>query len=103
MTREFLPSRRAAASFDFLVGGICYTATLGYFDDGRVGEVFVDGPKSGSDAETNGSDAAAILSVALQYGVPPEAFTRSMQRDSEGRPLGPIGVVVDLLVARGEG
>lgn len=100
MTREMLPARRAATSFDVNVRGVSYTATLGYYDDGRVGEVFVDGPKTGTDVETNASDAAAILSVALQHGVPPAALARSVQRDGDGRPLGPVGVLVDLLALR---
>lgn len=71
--------------------------------DGCVGEVFVSDPKSGSDAEINASDAAAILFVAMQMGVSPKVFQKSVKRDSAGRPTGPIGAVVDLLAAGGEG
>ncbi|UOK72999.1 hypothetical protein [Ancylobacter polymorphus] len=99
MTRELLPVRRFAESMSFTLGNIFYVVTLGYYDDGRVGEVFVGGPKSGSDAETNARDAAAILSIAMQYGVPPAAFATAVHRDSEGVPLGPIGAVVDHLAA----
>lgn len=103
MTREMLPVQRYAESMSFMLANIFYTVTLGYFDDGRVGEVFVGGPKSGSDAETNARDAAAILSIAMQYGVPPAAFRTAVQRDSSGVPLGPIGAVVDHLAARADG
>lgn len=64
-----------------------------------VGDVCFGGPKSGSDAETNTRDAAAILSIAMQHGVPPAAFATAVQRDSDGVPLGPIGAVVDHLAA----
>lgn len=102
MTRESLPPRRFAENISFTIGRIPYVATLGFHEDGRIGEVFVAGPKSGSDAEINASDAAAILSIAMQHGVNPEVFRHAVKRDSRGIPTGPIGVVVDLL-AGGEG
>lgn len=103
MTREVLPARRFAENVSFFLGKILYSVTLGFYDDGRVGEVFIGGPKTGSDAETNARDAAAILSIAMQYGVPPSAFSTAVQRDSSGVPLGPIGAVVDLLAPPNSG
>lgn len=100
MTRDVLPARRFAESIGFSVGSIPYVATLGFHDDGRIGEVFIAGPKSGSDAEINASDAAVILSIAMQHGIDPAAFRHAVKRDSYGRPTGPIGAVVDLLAGR---
>ncbi|QIB32649.1 hypothetical protein [Ancylobacter pratisalsi] len=102
MSREPLPVRRFSESRDFLAAGMSFTATLGFYDDGRVGEVFIDGPKAGSDAEVNASDAAVLLSILLQHDISPAVLRRGMARDEEGRPLGPIGAVVDMLAGDGQ-
>jgi hypothetical protein len=40
-TRNRLPDRRPAESFELEVEGIRYTATLGRFPDGTIGELFL--------------------------------------------------------------
>ena len=45
MMRERLPDRREAELVDFAHNGHCWTATVSRFPDGRVAEVFIDGPK----------------------------------------------------------
>ncbi|MBS9476218.1 hypothetical protein [Ancylobacter radicis] len=102
MTRELLPTRRACESFDFEARGVTYTASLGFYDDGRLGEVFICGPKAGTDVELNARDAAVVTSIALQHGAAPDVLRHGLSRDEEGRPLTPIGTVLDLL-ASGEG
>ncbi|WP_428031513.1 hypothetical protein [Ancylobacter sp.] len=97
MTRETLPNRRPAESFDFEIGHIRYTATLGFYEDGRLGEVFLCGPKAGTDIEVNARDAAVVASIALQHGASPDVLRHGLSRDEEGRALSPIGKVLDLL------
>jgi len=41
MSRERLPNRRAAETFDIEASGLKYTATLGFRPDGRVVEIFL--------------------------------------------------------------
>jgi hypothetical protein len=41
--RERLPNRRSAITFNLDVGGMHYICTLGYYADGRLGEVFLKG------------------------------------------------------------
>ena len=96
-TRISLPLRRHAESFDFEHSGIGYTVTIGSYPDGRPGEVFIDGPKAGSGAQINATDAAVILSIAIQHGVPVEVLRGAVSRNSQGEPQGPIGTVLDLL------
>jgi hypothetical protein len=48
MNRERLPNRRAAETFEVEVNGLHYTATVGRFADGRIGEIFVQNSKPGS-------------------------------------------------------
>ena len=50
-----------------------FTVTVGFFDDGAMGEVFVDSRKTGGDVEAIARDAAVLLSLALQHGLRIEA------------------------------
>ena len=96
MSREPLPLRRPSEIFEFThppEAPIHYVATVGYFEDGRVAEIFVNGPKTGSGAAINAADAAVLVSVALQFGIPLDPLAR----DAAGRALGPIGALLDLL------
>jgi ribonucleoside-diphosphate reductase alpha chain len=99
VSREPLPTRRPAESFDFVARGVTYTATLGFYDDGRLGEVFLCGPKAGTDVEVNARDAAVVTSIALQHGASPEVLRHGLSRDEEGRALSPIGTVLDMLAS----
>jgi hypothetical protein len=95
--RERMPDRRASESFTFELNGLGFTATLSRFADGRIGELFLNNHKAGNQADTNARDSAIILSFALQHGADIEAIRRALCRDSQGRALGPIGAVLDLL------
>ena len=95
--RRALPARRSAETLDFSHDGIRYTLTVGFYPDGRPGEIFIDGPKAGSGAQVNATDAAVILSIAMQHGVPVETLRAAVSRNAAGEPTGPIGAVLDLL------
>jgi hypothetical protein len=100
MTRERLPSRRSALTFDFEHAGLKYVATVGRFADGRVAEVFIQNHKSNSGADVNARDAAITFSFAVQHGADPEAIRRALCRDSQGRPSGPLGAALDAIAER---
>jgi len=68
--REKLPNRRFAETRDLQVGGLRYTATLGFYPDGRIGEIFLTNHKAGSQAGVPASDSAVLCSLLLQHGVP---------------------------------
>jgi hypothetical protein len=72
--RERLPNRRAAKTFDVEAGGLRYTTTIGFFPDGRIGEIFLTNHKAGSAAGVTASDSAVLCSIALQHGVPIETL-----------------------------
>jgi ribonucleoside-diphosphate reductase alpha chain len=40
---------------------------------------------------------SVVCSFALQYGVPLDVIRHALIRDGQGRPNGPLGVVLDLL------
>jgi hypothetical protein len=105
MTRENLPQRRANETFEFVHPpgtATRYSATLGFYDDGRIGEIFIDGAKVGSDAEINTSDAAVLMSIALQHGATVSVLRHAVSRNSQGVALGVMGALLDVLAA-GEG
>ena len=106
MTRERLPLRRQAETFEFehvnpSGKATAYVATLGFFDDGRLGEIFISSPKVGTDADIAVRDAAILASFALQHGVTVETVRSAMTRDARGRPEGVLGTLLDLLAKEG--
>ena len=94
-TRRRLPNRRAAETFEIEVGGLRYTATVGRFADGTIGEVFLNNHKSNSAADVNARDAAIAFSFAIQHGADPEAIRKALSRDSNGNASGPLGAALD--------
>jgi hypothetical protein len=95
--RERLPNRRAAETWDIQVGGLRYTISVGYYESGRIGEIFIQNHKQGSQAGLMAADSAVLCSIALQHGVPIETLRHALMRDGRGKPSGPLGVVLDQL------
>jgi hypothetical protein len=93
--RRRLPHRRLAETFSFEVAGLKYTATVGRFPDGSVGEIFLQNHKPGSQSDFNARDSAIAASLALQHGTPLETIRGAILRDSQGRPSTPLGVALD--------
>lgn len=99
MTREAMPWRRRGETFEMDWGGYAskYTITVGYYADGRLGEVFINGGKSGEMVEAIARDGAVLLSVALQSGASLAAMAKAVTRDGQGHPSSLIGAVIDRL------
>lgn len=71
MVRIKLPNRRRAPSFDIKdeYGKIILRVQVGFYPDGRPGEVFFDGPRYGTfSQELMGGCAAVAISLAWQNG-----------------------------------
>ena len=98
--RERLRNRRLAETFDLEVAGLRYTCTVGRFDDGRIGELFLTNHKSNSQADTNARDSAIVFSFAVQHGADPAAIRRALCRDSNGNASGPLGRALDMIAER---
>ena len=106
MSRKRLPDTRQAVTKKFKVGDMRLYATAGFYEDGRLGEVFIKADRKGSFA-TGALDAWAIcLSLGLQHGVPLEVYTtklRGMRFEPDGLtgdPKFPMCSSVIDLVAR---
>jgi ribonucleoside-diphosphate reductase alpha chain len=77
--REKLPRDRASRTFEFRVADCKGFVTVGQYDDGRPGEIFIRVSKQGSTLAGIMDSFAIANSHGLQYGVPlrsyVEAFT----------------------------
>lgn len=98
--RRALPARRRCENFAIGHGGLAkaYQVTVGYYEDGRLGEVFINGGKSGEAVESIARDGAVLMSIALQYGATIETLAKAITRDTAGRPQTIVGVVLDRLL-----
>lgn len=99
MARDTLPNRRACATFEMKHGGqnTVFAITVGYYADGRIGEVFISGAKAGSEIDAIARDGAVLLSIALQYGVPLETVKHAISRNVDSSAITIIGAVIDQL------
>ena len=69
-TREKLPRNRTSRTFEFRVADCKGFVTVGEYDDGRPGEVFLKVAKQGSTLAGVMDSLSISISYALQYGVP---------------------------------
>ncbi len=98
--REGLLDRRDHNTMNFVTAAdFSDTAGLGYFDDGRLGEIFVNAEKTGTAVETAARDSAVVASLALQHGVPPEAIRCALTGNGDGSASGALGTLLDLLAS----
>jgi hypothetical protein len=103
MIRRALPQRRASESFGLRFWNQNVTVTVGFYPDGAVGEVFIDGGKTGQDIQSTARDAAVVLSLALQHGTPIETIRHAVTRSGSGEAASILGAIVDALPATGRG
>jgi hypothetical protein len=98
--RRALPARRRSETFEVAFGGLHknHTITVGFYADGSIGEVFINGGKSGEQVEAIARDGAVLLSVALQMGVSLVTLRHAITRDGQGKPSSIVGAVVDRLM-----
>jgi ribonucleoside-diphosphate reductase alpha chain len=74
--RERMPRRRRSATFAFRVADCEGYATVGEYDDGRPGEVFVKVAKQGSTLAGIMDAFAISVSLGLQHGVPLATYVK---------------------------
>jgi hypothetical protein len=101
MTRVRLPDRRAAETVELEHGGQRFTVTIGFYPDGRPGEVFTHGARSGSNLDALLADACVVVSGLIQHGAKPRELAASMGRLGNSEPASVIGAVLDLVVCAG--
>jgi ribonucleoside-diphosphate reductase alpha chain len=72
--REKLPSRRKGYTQKASVGGHKVYLRTGEYDDGRLGEIFIDMHKEGAAFRSLMNNFAIAISLGLQYGVPLDEY-----------------------------
>ena len=99
MTRTRLPDRRFAETIALEHGGTRFMVTIGFYPDGRPGEVFTHGIRTGSSLDALLADACVVVSCLIQHGAEPGDLSASMGRLGNSEPASIIGAVVDLVAA----
>jgi ribonucleoside-diphosphate reductase alpha chain len=72
--RMKLPERRKGYTQKAVVGGHKVYLRTGEYEDGSIGEIFIDMHKEGAGFRAMMNNFAIAISVGLQYGVPLEEF-----------------------------
>jgi hypothetical protein len=96
MTRRRLPDRRPAETVNLEHDGQRFTVTIGFYPDGKPGEVFVHGIRTGSALDALLADACVVVSTLMQHGVEPRDLAASIGRFGNAEPASVIGAVIDL-------
>ncbi|WP_421862938.1 vitamin B12-dependent ribonucleotide reductase [Parvibaculum sp.] len=76
-TRDRLPDRRKGYTQKALVGGHKVYLRTGEYDDGQIGEIFIDMHKEGAAFRSLMNNFAIAVSLGLQYGVPLEEYVEA--------------------------
>jgi len=71
-----LPDTRKSITHKFSIGGTKGYLTVGQFDDGQPGEVFIQMAKAGSTVNGLMDTVGTLLSLCLQYGVPLDTLVK---------------------------
>lgn len=75
--RKILPKRRKGYTQKASVGGHTVYLRTGEYDDGKIGEIFIDMHKEGAAFRAMMNNFAIAISIGLQYGVPLDEFVDS--------------------------
>jgi len=88
-TRRKLPDRRKGYIQKAAVGGHKVYLHTGEYDDGELGEIFIDMHKEGAAFRSLMNNFAIAISIGLQYGVPLEEFVDAFVF-TRFEPAGPV-------------
>ncbi|MCZ6838507.1 MAG: vitamin B12-dependent ribonucleotide reductase [Alphaproteobacteria bacterium] len=87
--RRRLPNRRKGYTQKAIVGGHKVYLRTGEYDDGTLGELFLDMHKEGAAFRSLMNNFAIAVSIGLQYGVPLEEFVDAFTF-TRFEPSGPV-------------
>lgn len=89
--RRKLPRVRASKTYHFEIADLDGYFTVGEYDDGTPGEVFVNISKQGSTLSGLMDSFAISMSHGLQYGVPLKSYVKTLR----GTSFAPAGITDD--------
>jgi len=87
--RERMPDRRKGYTQKAVVGGHKLYLRTGEYDDGRLGEIFIDMHKEGAALRSLLNNFAIAISLGLQYGVPLDEYVDAFTF-TRFEPAGPV-------------
>ena len=88
-SRQRLPDRRKGYIQKSTVGGHKVYLHTGEYDDGELGEIFIDMHKEGAAFRSLMNNFAIAISIGLQYGVPLDEFVEAFVF-TRFEPAGPV-------------
>lgn len=91
---ETLPPRRSNRTIECMFYEFRFQLLVGYYSDGRIGEVTFAGPRRGSALCYIVADACAIISELLQRYVSIETLTELVGRTEDGGAESIIGEII---------
>ena len=103
--RERLPATRQSITHKFSIGGHEGYFTVGLFENGRPGELFIVIGKEGSTMGGLLNSIGILFSISLQYGVPLEALVHKFSHVrfepsgwTSNKDIGEASSIVDYIV-----
>ncbi len=87
--REKMPDRRKGYTQKAIIGGHKVYLRTGEYEDGSIGEIFLDMHKEGASFRSLMNNFAIAISIGLQYGVPLEEFVEAYTF-TKFDPSGPV-------------
>jgi ribonucleoside-diphosphate reductase alpha chain len=87
--RERMPDRRKGYTQKAVVGGHKVYLRTGEYEDGRLGEIFIDMHKEGAALRSLLNNFAIAVSLGLQYGVPLDEYVDAFTF-TRFEPQGPV-------------
>jgi ribonucleoside-diphosphate reductase alpha chain len=87
--RERMPDRRKGYTQKAVVGGHKIYLRTGEYDDGKLGEIFIDMHKEGAALRSLLNNFAIAVSLGLQYGVPLDEYVDAFTF-TRFEPAGPV-------------
>lgn len=91
VVKRELPRRRNSRTYEFHVADAKGFFTVGEYDDGKPGELFVNFSKQGSTLSGLLDSFAIAVSHGLQYGVPLKSYAKTLMN----RSFAPSGITDD--------
>jgi hypothetical protein len=97
--RQALPQRRRSETtkIKFGNGRAAYHMTTGFYDDDRLGEIFISTNQVGTSLDAMARDLAVLMSLCLQHGCAVETIKHALTREADGSPSTIAGAVADRL------
>ena len=101
--RRTLPNKHKSESFCFECNGLHYVATVSFFADGGLAEIFLSNSNAGSHSDSAARDSAVVASIALQFGIPLNVIRRRLLHDARDAASSPLGVALDIVASENWG